>query len=72
MTLDIADFNMSLTIKNILSMYSSQVEQKGLYLRSHIEEGIPEIITGDERRLRQILVNLIGNAIKFTHSGVSM
>ena len=43
--------------------------KKGLQFRTHIEEDIPLQIMGDERRLRQIMINLMGNAIKFTRAG---
>ena len=44
-------------------------QKKNLLLLSEIEDGVPDIIIGDERRLQQILVNLVSNAIKFTDSG---
>ena len=43
--------------------------KKGLQLRADVEDGIPAEIVGDERRLRQIMINLLGNAIKFTRAG---
>jgi len=42
---------------------------KGLEFRCETDPGVPEQITGDERRIRQILINLLGNAVKFTSSG---
>ena len=42
---------------------------KGLDLRCEVAAGVPEQITGDEQRIRQILINLLGNAVKFTASG---
>ena len=44
-------------------------ENKGLYLRLEVMEAVPEYITTDGARLRQIVINLIGNAIKFTREG---
>jgi PAS domain S-box-containing protein len=43
--------------------------EKGLELRCEFAAGVPEQITGDEQRIRQILINLLGNAVKFTASG---
>jgi hypothetical protein len=54
---------------DLLSLLSALARGKGLELRIDIDAGVPERVTTDPDRLRQILVNLIGNAIKFTERG---
>jgi PAS domain S-box-containing protein len=46
-----------------------QANEKGIYLKVMVDHGVPEVITTDPLRLRQILINIIGNAIKFTAKG---
>ncbi len=57
------------TLRALVEMMETQAAQKGLSLSFQIEDDVPEYIAADVTRLRQILVNLIGNAIKFTDRG---
>jgi two-component system sensor histidine kinase RpfC len=63
------DFDLHRLINGISAMMASQAHAKGLELAAHIAPQTPFHLHGDARHLRQILINLIGNAIKFTEQG---
>jgi signal transduction histidine kinase len=56
-------------IENVLQIMKFKAEEKGLILTATIEKEVPDLILGDPTRLNQILINLIGNSIKFTEKG---
>jgi CheY-like chemotaxis protein len=56
-------------IEEALNLISSQAAEKGLKLNYEQEGSIPERVTGDATRIRQVLINLLSNAVKFTQSG---
>ncbi len=53
----------------LVRIFFASADQKGLVLTASVAENIPEFISGDQQRLRQIIANLISNAIKFTQHG---
>ncbi len=67
--LDPIDFELRQTIEHTLQTMALRAHQKGVELACSIDRAVPEFMVGDPARLRQILVNLVGNAIKFTSEG---
>lgn len=67
--LDIRDFNLIEEVDSVISTFYMQAKDKGLILNVDISEQISNCYKGDPDRIRQILANIIGNAIKFTPSG---
>jgi len=62
-------FSINGLINSVETFFIERAKEKGLTISSKVEPSIPDTLTGDATRLTQILVNLIGNAIKFTHQG---
>lgn len=69
MDLESEPFSLHDCIEDALGMVSRQAAEKGLDLSNRIDTCVPSRILGDEARVRQILINLLGNAVKFTHDG---
>jgi two-component system sensor histidine kinase EvgS len=67
--LEFIDFNLSELVETVSDVVIQQVESKGLELNLYIKSNVPQFVIGDPTRLRQILTNLLGNAIKFTNQG---
>ncbi|HVG15868.1 MAG TPA: ATP-binding protein, partial [Chitinophagaceae bacterium] len=63
------NFDLHEFVKGVASLFYERIIQKRLLFHVHVEEGTPRIIRADKNRLRQILSNLLNNAIKFTHEG---
>ena len=69
MELEEIDFDLRSTLENAADVLALRAHEKGLELTCHITPDVPTALAGDPARLRQILVNLAGNAIKFTDEG---
>ena len=67
--LERTEFGVSKMVEEVLELLHSQALQKGLDLGYLIEPPVPLRLKGDPRRMRQVLINLVGNAVKFTESG---
>jgi signal transduction histidine kinase len=69
MELELVDFSPAATVDNVVSLMSARAQSKGLSLELKGEPGLPIALRGDPTRLRQVLLNLVGNALKFTEKG---
>lgn len=67
--LEIAPFDLAGAVRDVADMMRLRAKEKGLMLAFEQASNFPRYIRGDEARLRQMLVNLVGNAVKFTDSG---
>ena len=63
------DFNLRDSIGDILQTLSARAAEKGLELAYHVGDDVPDHVVGDPGRLRQIIINRVGNAVKFTSQG---
>lgn len=63
------DFNLRKCIEDVLDIFAIKSAELQLDLVYHIEEDVPSQIVGDQLRLRQVLINLVGNSMKFTEQG---
>jgi two-component system CheB/CheR fusion protein len=69
MTFEARPFNLSEAISAMLHLFEHKIKEKNIELVSELDERIPKMIVGDPMRLRQIILNLMSNAVKFTSEG---
>ncbi len=69
LNLEPIDFNLRDALGDTVRALGMRAQEKGLELACHIAPAVPDMVNGDPGRLRQVLVNLVGNAIKFTQKG---
>ena len=67
--LESVDFNLRDSLESTLKTVALRADEKGLELLCEVAPEVPEVVCGDSTRLRQVVINLVGNAIKFTDAG---
>lgn len=68
-TLEAANFNLHMLIQDLQRMFQAQTDEKNIVIKVNGLDEMPKYLYGDEKKLRVILINLIGNAVKFTNKG---
>ncbi|GLW31871.1 ATP-binding protein [Actinoplanes regularis] len=69
LSLDEQPFDLPACLQQVMSLVTLTAEAKGLHLSTHLAPDCPKVLAGDAGRIRQILLNLLGNAVKFTDHG---
>jgi signal transduction histidine kinase/ligand-binding sensor domain-containing protein/CheY-like chemotaxis protein/HPt (histidine-containing phosphotransfer) domain-containing protein len=69
LTVENIDFDLPATIDQVVSLFGEQAGARSVGFDMHMGDNLPPFVVGDPTRLRQVLVNLVGNAFKFTKSG---
>jgi signal transduction histidine kinase/DNA-binding response OmpR family regulator len=66
---EVVDFHLRDTLAQLMRSIAHRAHAKGLELAYHVDPSVPDHLRGDPHRLGQVVVNLVGNAVKFTHQG---
>jgi signal transduction histidine kinase/CheY-like chemotaxis protein/ligand-binding sensor domain-containing protein len=69
MELDVHDFDLRVCVEEVMDLFSGKAAEMGIDLLYYMEPNLPLQLHGDSMRIRQVLINLLGNAMKFTHRG---
>jgi two-component system sensor histidine kinase/response regulator len=69
LSIEVTDFNLENVVEETASLLAYKANEKNVELISHISHAVPVLLRGDGMRIRQIITNLVGNAIKFTEHG---
>lgn len=67
--LEARDFDLHRLMEDVFNVFTKQAQQKGLQLAYTVTPSVPDMLKGDSLRLRQVVMNLVGNAVKFTEAG---
>ncbi len=67
--LEEVDYHLRDVVEGVSDVVIQKIENKGLELNVHIKKGVPNYVVGDPVRLRQVIINLVGNSLKFTSDG---
>lgn len=66
---EVVDFDLHVMVEDVIGLLAPSARDKGLTLASQMQADVPSWVAGDYERLRQLLTNLVGNAVKFTDTG---